>query len=78
MAKDQKTACYKTFAYKLLPLEEIGEDTAVFFAVDEITEPPFYVGSVNDSDFLEIAEEYGLKCGMYLPQPGTNVPETEN
>ena len=35
-----------------------------------IVDPPYYVGSTIDEDFPD-----GLKCGMYLPCPGTDSPD---
>ena len=71
MASSRKEAAYKTFGHAVYPLDEMGEETAVFFAHTPIDEPPYYVGSVIDCDFPE--DE--VVCGMYLPCPGTDGKE---
>lgn len=71
-ARSTSEAAYKTFAHAIYPVDEMGEDTAVFFDHEPIDEPPVYVGSVIDSDFPE-----DVACGMYLPCPGTDGKEFE-
>ena len=70
MAGSPKEAAFKTFGHAVYPLEEMGEDCAVFFSHTPIDEPSVYVGSVLDSDFPE-----DVVCGMYLPCPGTDGEE---
>ncbi len=67
MAGSPKQAAYMTFGHAVYPLEEMGEDLAVFFDHVPIDEPPVYVGSTIDCDFPE-----DVVCGMYLPCPGTD------
>lgn len=69
-ARSPKDAAYKTFGHAVYPLDEMGEDTAVFFRHTPIDEPPVYVGSTIDSDFPD-----DVVCGMYLPCPGTDGNE---
>ena len=71
MARSREEAAYKTFGHAVYPLDEMGEDTAVFFSHTPIDEPPYYVGSMFDCDFPG-AE---VVCGMYLPCPGTDGSE---
>lgn len=66
-AKNPRDAAYKTFAHEIIPIDEMGEENAVFFGTMPIVDPPYYVGSTIDEDFPD-----GLKCGMYLPRPGTD------
>lgn len=70
MAGSPEQAAYKTFGHAVYPVEEMGEDVAVFFDHVPIDEPPVYVGSVIDRDFPE-----DVVCGMYLPCPGTDGEE---
>ena len=70
MAGSPNEAAYKTFGWEIEPIEDIGEETAVFFHHTPIDEPPCYVGSTIDCDFPEEAV-----CGMYLPCPGTDGKE---
>ena len=65
-------ATYKTFAHAIYPVDEMGEDEAVFFDHVPIDEPPVYVRSVIDTDFPE-----DVACGMYLPCPGTDGMELD-
>lgn len=67
MAGNPAEAAYKTFGHAVYPLEEMGEEEAVFFYHVPIDEGPCYVGSVIDTDFP--ADK--VVCGMYLPCPGT-------
>lgn len=69
-ARSPQGAAYKTFGHAVYPLDEMGEDTAVFFHHTPIDEPPVYVGSTIDSDFPD-----DVVCGMYLPCPGTDGKE---
>lgn len=71
-AKNPKEAAYKTFAHEVVLIDKMGEENAVFFGTNPIVDPPYYVGSTIDEDFPD-----GLKCGMYLPCPGTDTPEVE-
>lgn len=71
-AKNPKDAAYKTFAHKVVSIDEMGEEDAVFFGTNPIVDPPYYVGSTLDFDFPD-----GMKCGIYLPYPGTDTPEVE-
>lgn len=70
MAGTPAEAAYKTFGHAVYPLEEMGEEEAVFFSHVPIDEPPVYVGSVIDCDFPD-----DVVCGMYLPCPGTDGKE---
>lgn len=70
MAGSPEQAAYQTFGHAVYPVEEIGEDVAVFFDHVPIDEPPVYVGSVIDRDFPK-----DVVCGMYLPCPGTDGKE---
>lgn len=70
MAGTPAEAAYKTFGHAVYPLEEMGEEEAVFFSHVPIDEPPAYVGSVNDCNFPD-----DVVCGMYLPCPGTDGKE---
>ena len=70
MAGNPAEAAYKTFGHAVYPLEEMGEEEAVFFYHVPIDEPPAYVGSVIDCNFPE-----DVVCGMYLPCPGTDGKE---
>lgn len=72
MAGNPSEAAYKTFGHALYPIEEMGEEEALFFSHVPIDEPPVYVGSVIDTDF----PEDDVACGMYLPFPGTDAPES--
>lgn len=72
MVNSPKQAAYKTFGYAVYPVDEMGEDNAVFFSHTPIDEPPCYVGSVIDADFPD-----DVVCGMYLPCPGTDGAEIE-
>lgn len=65
-------AAYMTFGNAIYPIEEMGEDCAVFFSHVPIDEPPCYVGSTIDCDFPD-----GVVCGMYLPCPGTDGSEID-
>ena len=67
-------AAYRTFGHAVYSLEEIGEETAVFFSHVPIDEAPVYVGSTIDCDFPwdEVV------CGMDLPCPGTDGAELNN
>ena len=69
-AKNPRDAAYKTFAHEIIPIDEMGEENAVFFGTMPIVDTPYYVGSTIDEDFPD-----GLKCGMYLPCPGTDFPD---
>ena len=69
-AKNPRDAAYKTFAHEIIPIDEMGEENAVFFGTMPIVDTPYYVGSTIDEDFPD-----GLKCGMYLPCPGTDSPD---
>lgn len=69
-ARSSKEAAYKTFACEVLPVEDMGEECAVFFGHTPIDEPPVYVGLTIDCDFPE-----DVVCGMYLPCPGTDGNE---
>ena len=71
MAGSPLQAAYKTFGHAIYPLDEMGEETAVFFSHAPIDGPPYYVGSVIDCDF----PENEVVCGMYLPCPGTDGKE---
>lgn len=66
-AKNPREAAYKAFAHKVIPINDMGEELAVFFAHTPIDEPPVYVGSTIDCDFPD-----DVVCGMYLPCPGTD------
>lgn len=68
MAVSPADAAYKTFGNEVIPLDEMGEDCAVFFAHTPIDEPPYYVGSTIDCNF----PWDDVVCGMYLPCPGTD------
>lgn len=68
MAGSAREAAYKTFGHEVHPIDEMGEETAVFFSHTPIDEPPCYVGSTADVDF----PEGEVVCGMYLPCPGTD------
>lgn len=70
MAGSPKEAAYKTFGHALYPVDEMGEDLAVFFDHVPIDEPPVYVGSTIDCDFPG-----DVVCGMYVPCVGTNGAE---
>lgn len=70
MAGSPAQAAYRTFGHAVYPIEEMGEDLAVFFDHLPINEPPVYVGSVIDCDFPK-----DVVCGMYLPCPGTDGKE---
>lgn len=72
MAGSAQEAAYSTFGHAVYPVEEMGEDCAVFFAHTPIDEPPVYVGSTFDRDFPD-----DVVCGMYLPCPGTDGTELE-
>lgn len=74
MANSRKEAAYKTFGYKVHPIDEMDERTAAFFSNTPITEPPDYVGSTADCDF----PEDDIVCGMYLPCPGTDGTEVHH
>lgn len=69
-AKNPRDAAYKTFAHEIISIDEMGEENAVFFGTMPIVDPPYYVGSTIDEGFPN-----GLKCGMYLPCPGTDSPD---
>lgn len=64
-------AAYKTFGHAVYPVEEMGEEEAVFFSRVPIDEGPCYVGTVIDTHFP--GDE--VVCGMYLPCPGTDGRE---
>lgn len=70
MAGNLAEAAYKTFGHAVYPLEDMGEEEAVFFSHVPIDEPPAYVGSVIDCNFPD-----DVVCGMYLPCPGTDGKE---
>ena len=74
MAGSPSEAAYKTFGHPVYPVEEMGEDNAVFFGRVPIDEPPVYVGSVIDTRF----PDGDVVCGMYLPCPGTDGRELRN
>lgn len=74
MAGSPEQAAYKTFGHAIYPIDDMGEETAVFFSHTPIDEPPYYVGSVIDYDF----PENEVVCGMYLPCPGTDGKEINN
>lgn len=70
-ALSPKSACYKTLAWAVDPVDDIDEDcTAVFFHHTPIDEPPTYVGSTIDCNFPE-----DVVCGMELPCPATDGTE---
>lgn len=69
-AGNHKEAAYKTFGHELYPVEDMGEDLAVFFHHVPIDEPPVYVGSIIDCDFPD-----DVVSGMYLPCVGTSGTE---
>lgn len=71
MAGSPAEAAYKTFGHAVYPVDEMGEEEAVFFGSLPIVDPPVYVGSVIDAHFP--ADE--VVCGMYLPFPGTDGKE---
>lgn len=71
MAVSAKEAAYNTFGHEVFPIDEMGEETAVFFHHTPIDEPPCYIGSTIDADF----PEQEVVCGMYLPNPGTDGTE---
>lgn len=71
-ARSPKEAAYKTFGNEVLPIDDMGEECAVFFTHTPIDEPPVYVGSTIDCDFPD-----DVVCGMYLPCPGTSGEELE-
>ncbi len=64
-------AAYMTFGHAVYPVEEMGEEEAVFFSHIPIDEDPCYVGSIDDTDF----PFDDVVCGMYLPCPGTDGRE---
>lgn len=68
VARSPKEAAYMTFGHEVFPIDEIGEQTSVFFSHTPIDEPPCYVGSTIDADF----PNYEAVCGMHLPCPGTD------
>lgn len=70
MAGSPAEAAYKTFGHAVYPVDEMGEEEAVFFDSLPIVDPPVYVGSVIDTDFPD-----DVVCGMYLPYPGTDGKE---
>ena len=70
MAGSRQEAAYRTFGHAVLPLDEIGEEEAVFFTHVPIDEPPVYVGSTANCNFPD-----DVVCGMYLPCPGTDGKE---
>lgn len=70
MASSPEEAAYRAFGWPVEPVDEMGEETAVFFHHTPITEPPCYVGSTIDGDFLG-----DVVCGMYLPCVGTDGAE---
>lgn len=72
MAGSPKEAAYKTFGWEVESIEDMGEETAVFFHHTPIDEPPCYVGSTIDCDLPE-----EVVCGMYLPCPGTDGKEAQ-
>ena len=74
MAGSPKEAAYKTFGHAVYPMEEMSEETAVFFSRVPIDEPPCYVGTTIDCNFPE--DE--VVCGMYLPCPGTDGTEVND
>lgn len=71
MAGSPAAAAYKTFGHAVYPVEEMGEEEAVFFSRVPIDEGPCYVGTVIDTHFP--GDE--VVCGMYLPCPGTDGRE---
>lgn len=73
-ARSPEQAAYMTFGHAVYPIEEMGEECAVFFHHVPIDEPPYYVGSIIDCNF----PEDDVVCGMYLPCPGTGGEETQN
>lgn len=70
MAESPADAAYKTFGHAVYPVDEMGEEEAVFFDSLPIVDPPVYVGSVIYTDFPD-----DVVCGMYLPYPGTDGKE---
>ena len=46
-AQSPSEAAYRTFGHAVYPVEEMGEECAVFFAHVPIDEPPYYVGSTS-------------------------------
>lgn len=71
-ARSREDAAYRTFGHEVLPVDDMGEDCAVFFSHTPIDEPPVYVGSTIDGNFPD-----DVVCGMYLPCPGTDGGELE-
>lgn len=65
-------AAYKTFGYEVHDVDEMGEETAVFWNHLPIDEVPCYVGTTISCDFPD-----DVVCGMYLPCPGTSGEELE-
>lgn len=72
MAGSPEKAAYMTFGHAVYPVDDMGEEEAVFFSHVPIDEPPVYVGSTADVDFPD-----DVVCGMYLPIPGTDGKEDE-
>ena len=66
MAGSPEKAAYMTFGHAVYPVDDMGEEEAVFFSHVPIDEPPVYVGSTADVDFPD-----DVVCGMYLPIPST-------
>ena len=69
-ASNPAAAAYQTFAHAVYPVDEMGEDEAVFWDRLPIQDPPVYSGSTIDCDFPD-----DMVCGMYLPCPGTDGKE---
>lgn len=66
-ARSPEQACYKTMAYPVERIDDIGEeDLAVFFDHVPIDDPPVYVGNIRDCDLPE-----EIVCCMVIPCPGT-------
>lgn len=67
-ARNPDQACYKTMAYPVERVEDMGEEQeAVFWSSTPICEPPAYQGSVIDTSFPD-----DMVCGMELPFPATD------
>lgn len=73
-ASNPEQACYKTMAYPVEQVEDMGEEQeAVFWNAVPICEPPAYQGSVIDANFPD-----DMVCGMALPCPATDGTDCEN
>lgn len=73
-ARTPDQACYKTMAYPVERVEDMGEgQEAVFWNAVPICEPPTYQGSIIDANFPS-----KMVCGMELPCPATDGTDCEN